>query len=136
MAEIVIKILISIPIILTIVFSGSLLLRLWHTQIDTHQSVKLWLGSQLSLSDWISTRDQDLIYQNGRPVGFVEKDPIFDFKISKIIFPRVRHISYIDIGEKIEYRRYVCNKVNSKGTESVQGFDIIGWYIDLECEIE
>lgn len=133
MTEILIKISISIPLILTIFFSGSLLFRLWHTQIDTRQSIKLWMGAQLSLSDWIAVRDHNLIYQNGISVGLVEKDPIFEK--NKIIFPKVRRISYIDPKQDIEYRRYTCNKVNNKGTQSVQDFEITGWYIDLECEI-
>lgn len=133
MPEILIKIIISIFLAITMVFSGSLLLRLWRTQIDVGQSARLWFSKQLSLSDWVAIRDRNLIYQNGRPVGFVEEDPVF--KENKIIFPRVRHISYMDPKQNIEYRRYICNKVNNKGTESVQGFEIIGWYIDLECEI-
>ena len=55
--------------------------------------------------------------------------------MAEINFPKVRHMSYIDLKQNIEYRQYICNNVSINGIESVQGFEIIGWYKDFECEI-
>lgn len=133
MIEFLIKFFISIFIVFTIFFSSSFLLRLWNTQIDVSRSMKSWLGAQLSLSNWIAVRDKNLIYQNGRPIGLVEISPVIEG--NKITFPRVRYISMYQEEQNLEYRRYTCNKIDVKGTYQVQGFETIGWYENLECQI-
>jgi len=133
MIESFIKILISIPLITAALFSTLLIIRLWNTQIDTSQTIRMWFGTQLSLSSWIITRDTNSIYQNGRLIGKVEESPIV--KDNRITFPRIRYVSFMDEKQVIEYQRFKCDKVKVNETERIEGMESVSWYKNLECEI-
>jgi hypothetical protein len=133
MLENIIKILLSIPLISATIFSSLLVVRLWNTQIDLPKTMSLWLGEQLSLSNWIATRDSYSIYQNGNLVGKVEVNPTIEG--NKITFPRVLYVSAMDEKQPIEYQRFKCTKVSVGGTVQVQGMSSASWYENLQCEI-
>ena len=77
MIENLIKCIISIPLIAALLFSSLLLRRLWITQIDVSQTIRLWFSEQLSLSDWVAVRNKNAIYQGSKLVGLVELPPVF-----------------------------------------------------------
>ncbi len=133
MIETIIKLFVSVPLILAVIFSVSLLVRLWNTQIDVPKTVRQWFGEQLLLSNWIAIRDSNSIYQNGQLVGKVEGRPTIEE--DKITFPRVLYVSAMYKEQPIEYQRYKCNVVSVGGTTQVQGMENISWYDNVLCEI-
>ena len=133
MFENIIKIIITIPLLSAVIFSTSPIIRLWNTQIDAPKTFNMWLGSQLSLSNWIATRDENSIYQNGRLIGIVEITPVIDG--NKITFPRIQYVSFMDGSQVIDYRRLKCGKIKIQQTTQVRGKESASWYQNLECEI-
>ncbi len=133
MIENLIKCIISIPLIAALLFSSLLLRRLWITQIDVSQTIRLWFSEQLSLSDWVAVRNKNAIYQDSKLVGLVELPPVF--KENKVIFPRVRYVSAINEERPIEFKRFECNKIIVNGTVRVEEMGDASWYENLQCEI-
>lgn len=102
-------------VILILLFVG-ILHWLWTHQIDPRETFKrLFRGKAKGTVDWIATRDQDAIYQNGQIVGRVSGD--VQEMDNEIVFHEIYDTSVLNTKEPFEYRRHIL-KIISK--------DIIG----------
>jgi hypothetical protein len=97
MTEIIFKIIVTITVL-------GLLIWFWTLHVDPIKTItgiftKLFHG----MFGWVATRDQNAIYQNGKPIGKVTGQVIE--KGDKFIFHEIINVIEINKELPIEYRR-------------------------------
>jgi len=101
--ELIIKIFLTVVVIGVIFFSVVSLIWLWQSQIDIKETGRQLLNTPKKSMDWVATRDDKKIYQEGKIVGTIcgevtESD-------NQIIFKEICNTEQLNKSEPIEYKR-------------------------------
>ncbi len=144
-SESFIKVIITVAIIF---LAGYILKITWTSQIDVPKSIQKILQKPMEslpkINDFIATREESCIYQNGECVGKI----IGDVKIEgdKIYFSEISNAKNLKVKEIIEYKRWKLrlikyesftgqlNKtvITDEGVENISKNNV---YSDIECQV-
>ena len=140
-----------IKIIITVVIiflAGYILKVTWTSQIDVPKSIqKIFqkpMESLPKINDFIATRDESCIYQNGECVGKISGE--IKIEEDKIYFSEISNAKNLKIKEIIEYKRWKLrlikyesftgqlNKtvITDEGVENISKSNV---YSDIECQV-
>jgi len=105
--EIPLKLLITLVVCvvaLAIVMSSVAgLIHLWRSQLDPWQTMKSFFTGWLRQTDNIATRDPNLIYQDGQPVGRIEGDVVIGD--GTVEFALLADTGALDRNKPFQYQR-------------------------------
>lgn len=101
--ELIIKIFLTVVVIGVIFFSVVSLIWLWRSQIDVRETGRQLLNTPKKSMDWVATRDDTKIYQEGKIVGTI----CGEVKESndQIIFKEICDTEQLNINAPFEYKR-------------------------------
>ena len=140
-----IKIIITVVII---ILAGYILKVTWTSQIDVPKSIqKIFqkpMESLPKINDFIATRDESCIYQNGECVGNISGE--IKNKGDKIYFSEISNTKNLKVKEIIEYKRWKLKLIKYKSftgqlnktvitDEGVENISKSNVYSDIECQV-
>lgn len=131
--EILFKIAITAVLLCFMYYQLVFLRGVWRSQIDPGATVGRILETLKPKTDVIATRDQNKIYQGGKPVGDVSGDVAEDAATVK--FTRLLNTSALSADQPFEYRRLRLkirsiaarsgNYVNQTDAGTITGTDVL-----------
>lgn len=131
MPELILKIFITLFAIA--IFSG-VLYWIWSHQLDPKATVEKVIHRAIEPPDWIATRDQNKVYQNGKPIADVRGDIREDGL--RVTFDQLVNVQGLSTDQPIEYRRlklHVLNVGSVRGVLST-GFETLqNVWGEVEC---
>lgn len=136
-----IKIIITVVII---ILAGYILKVTWTSQIDVPKSIQKPMESLPKINDFIATRDESCIYQNGECVGEISGEIKIEGDI--IYFSEISNTKNLKVKEIIEYKRWKLKLIKYKSftgqlnktvitDEGVENISKSNVYSDIECQV-
>jgi hypothetical protein len=104
---------------LVIYFSYGSLKWIWHNQIDVKETGRQFLDAPKKSMDWVATRDDQKIYQEGKVVGAI--CGAVDISENKIIFKEVCDTELLDMKHPFEYKRDKLKIISYGGIIGIKG---------------
>lgn len=144
-SESFIKVIITVVVI---ILAGYILKSTWTSQIDVPKSIQKILQKPMEslpkINNFIATRDESCIYQNGECVGKISGE--VKIEGDKIYFSEISNAKNLKVKEIIEYKRWTLklikyesftgqlNKtvITDEGIESISKSNV---YNNIECQV-
>jgi len=143
-SESFIKVIITVVVI---ILAGYILKSTWTSQIDVPKSIQKILQKPMEslpkINNFIATRDESYIYQNGECVGKISGE--VKIEGDKIYFSEISNAKNLKVKEIIEYKRWTLklikyesftgqlNKtvITDEGVENISKSNV---YNNIECQ--
>lgn len=140
-----IKVIITVVVI---ILAGYILKSTWTSQIDVPKSIQKILQKPMEslpkINNFIATRDESCIYQNGECVGKISGE--VKIEGDKIYFSEISNAKNFKVKEIIEYKRWKLklikyesftgqlNKtvITDEGVENISKSNV---YNNIECQV-
>jgi len=144
-SESFIKVIITVAIIF---LAGYILKITWTSQIDVPKSIQKILQKPMEslpkINDFIATREESCIYQNGECVGKISGD--VKIEGDKIYFSEISNAKNLKVKEIIEYKRWKLKLIKYESftgqldktvitDEGVENISKSNVYNDIECQV-
>ena len=113
MLELLIKL--GLSVVVVVVAAGTLS-WIWTHQVDPRATLDSLFRGAVE-PDWVVTRNQDKLYQDGVPVADVVGEVVETD--SKITFRRLANASSLDRSKEFEYRRLKARVLNVRGENGI-----------------
>jgi len=144
-SESFIKVIITVVVI---ILAGYILKSTWTSQIDVPKSIQKILQKPMEslpkINNFIATRDESCIYQNGECVGKISGE--VKIEGDKIYFSEISNAKNLKVKEIIEYKRWTLklikyesftgqlNKtvITDEGIENISKSNV---YNNIECQV-
>ena len=140
---------IKIIITVVIIFLAGYILKItWTSQIDVPKSIQKILQKPMEslpkINDFIATREESCIYQNGECVGKISGE--IKIEEDKIYFSEISNTKNLKVKEIIEYKRWKLKLIKYKSfagqlnktvitDEGVENISKTNVYSDIECQV-
>ena len=144
-SESFIKVIITVVII---ILAGYILKSTWTSQIDVPKSIQKILQKPMEslpkINNFIATRDESCIYQNGECVGKISGE--VKNEGDKIYFSEISNAKNLKVKEIIEYKRWALKLVKYESftgqlnktiitDEGVKNISKSNVYNNIECQV-
>ena len=144
-SESFIKVIITVVVI---ILAGYILKSTWTSQIDVPKSIQKILQKPMEslpkINNFIATRDESCIYQNGECVGKISGE--VKIEGDKIYFSEISNAKNLKVKEIIEYKRWALKLVKYESfagqlnktiitDEGVKNISKSNVYNNVECQV-
>jgi hypothetical protein len=144
-SESFIKVIITVVVI---ILAGYILKSTWTSQIDVPKSIQKILQKPMEslpkINNFIATRDESCIYQNGEYVGKISGE--VKIEGDKIYFSEISNAKNLKVKEIIEYKRWALKLVKYESfagqlnktiitDEGVKNISKSNVYNNVECQV-
>jgi len=144
-SESFIKVIITVVVI---ILAGYILKSTWTSQIDVPKSIQKILQKPMEslpkINNFIATRDESCIYQNGECVGKISGE--VKIERDKIYFSEISNAKNLRVKEIIEYKRWALKLVKYESfagqlnktiitDEGVKNISKSNVYNNVECQV-